>query len=195
MNKKLYRDEYHKVFGGVCSGLAEYFDMDVTVVRLLFVFSFFAMGVGFLPYVVLWIVLPKKGYVYPGYNNPFVDYRVPPQQSAESSNVPPFRTDRFTNTNYDFSAPVNFPPARRSNAGIIAGTVLVVVGAIILANEFNFFPDFDLDKLWPIVLVVVGGALIASGQGKYPWQQENWHNQPVSKTANEQDQTEDTSAL
>ena len=70
MNKKLYRDEYHKVLGGVCSGLAEYFDMDVTVVRLLFAFTFFIMGVGFIPYIILWIVLPKKGYIFNNFNNP-----------------------------------------------------------------------------------------------------------------------------
>jgi len=49
MNKKLYRDEYHRVLGGVCSGLAEYFDMDVTVVRLLFAFTVIIMGVGVIP--------------------------------------------------------------------------------------------------------------------------------------------------
>src|ERR1700733_15785191 len=88
MDKKLYRDEYHKVLGGVCSGLAEYFEMDVTVVRLLFAFTFFIMGVGFIPYIILWIVLPKKGYVY---NNPTVDYRVPPQQPSDGpqSTTPP----------------------------------------------------------------------------------------------------------
>ncbi len=88
MNKKLYRDEYHKVLGGVCSGLAEYFEMDVTVVRLLFAFTFFIMGVGFIPYIILWIVLPKKGYLYNNYNNPTVDYTVPPQQPADQSGQP-----------------------------------------------------------------------------------------------------------
>src|ERR1700761_5608313 len=87
MNKKLYRNEYNKVIGGVCSGLGEYFDMDVTLVRLLFAFTFFIMGVGFIPYIILWIVLPKKGYVYNSFNSPKVDYTVPPQ--SDSTFTPP----------------------------------------------------------------------------------------------------------
>jgi phage shock protein PspC (stress-responsive transcriptional regulator) len=59
MNKKLYRDEFHQKIGGVCAGLAEYFEADVTLIRVLFVF-FGCMSVGVLVYFVLWIVLPKK---------------------------------------------------------------------------------------------------------------------------------------
>ena len=77
MEKKLYRDEYRKKIGGVCAGLAEYFDMDVAIIRALFVLTFIFMGTGFMAYIVLWIVIPNKGV---GYFNPNVDYRVPPQQ-------------------------------------------------------------------------------------------------------------------
>src|SRR3954465_12935519 len=96
MEKKLYRDEHHKVLGGVCAGLAEYFDVDVSIIRVLFALSLVLKGVGFVPYIILWIVLPRKSYnfndpgykpgVTPGFNpnfsNPFstphVDYTVPP---------------------------------------------------------------------------------------------------------------------
>ncbi len=57
--KKLYRDEDSKVLGGVCSGLAAYFGIDVTVVRLLFAIGFFVFGIGFLTYIILWIIAPK----------------------------------------------------------------------------------------------------------------------------------------
>jgi phage shock protein C len=169
MNKKLYRDEYHKVIGGVCAGLAEYFDMDVTVVRLLVAFGVFMGGLSVVPYIILWIVLPKKGYVYPGFNNPTVDYTVPPQQGAEP--VSNFQTGNP----YSFSQPVSFPPKKRSNAGIIVGAILIFIGAIILADEYNFIPDFDWDKLWPVVLVIVGGAIIVSGQKTNPWEKADWH--------------------
>jgi phage shock protein PspC (stress-responsive transcriptional regulator) len=182
MNKKLYRDEYHKVFGGVCSGLADYFDMDVTIVRLLFAFTFFIMGVGFIPYIILWIVLPKKGYSYPGYNNPAVDYTVPPQQPADAFYTPPFKTDNtYTGSPYGFPPPGNMPPKQKSNAGIIAGLVLIMIGAAILADEYDIIPDFDWGKLWPFILVIVGGALIASGQKKRPWENQNWKNPAASE--------------
>ena len=189
MNKKLYRDEYHKVFGGVCSGLADYFDMDVTVVRLLFAFTFFIMGVGFVPYIILWIVLPKKGYPYPGYNNPSVDYTVPPQQPAGDFYTPPYQAgNTFTGEPQTFSSPLGYKPKPRSNAGVITGMVLIIIGAAILADEYNIIPDFDWDRLWPVVLVIVGGALIASGQKTHPWEKQNWQHpaeKPVSESGPE----------
>ncbi len=57
--KKFYRDNDNKVLGGVCSGLAAYFGVDITVIRLLFVLSVFLFGTGFLAYIILWIVAPK----------------------------------------------------------------------------------------------------------------------------------------
>ncbi|WP_435357412.1 PspC domain-containing protein [Emticicia sp. SJ17W-69] len=57
--KKFYRDNDSKVLGGVCSGLAAYFGVDITVIRLLFVLGVFLFGTGFLAYIILWIVAPK----------------------------------------------------------------------------------------------------------------------------------------
>jgi phage shock protein PspC (stress-responsive transcriptional regulator) len=187
MNKKLYRDEYHKVFGGVCSGLAEYFDMDVVVVRLLFAFTFLIMGVGFIPYIVLWIVLPKKGYIYNNFNNPTVDYTVPPPTppGGQFNTPPPQPENTFGNNPYS-----DFPPPRqRSNAGVIIGLVLIVLGAAILVDEYDIIPDFDFERIWPVILVIVGGALIASGQRKHPWEKadsKSSYNKETSATANPQ---------
>ena len=52
--KRLYRDENHKVIGGVCSGLANYFGIDVVVVRVIFVILAFAGGLSIIPYLILW---------------------------------------------------------------------------------------------------------------------------------------------
>jgi phage shock protein PspC (stress-responsive transcriptional regulator) len=59
-SKKLYRDENDKVIGGVCSGLANYFNVDVVVVRILFVILAVSFGVGIIPYLVLWIAVPSS---------------------------------------------------------------------------------------------------------------------------------------
>jgi phage shock protein C len=56
--KKLMRSSTNKKLGGVCSGLAEYFDMDVTLVRVLWLLVVLCGGTGILLYVILWIVLP-----------------------------------------------------------------------------------------------------------------------------------------
>ncbi len=57
--RRLYRDPDHRVFGGVTSGLANYLGIDIVVMRLIFLVSFFVYGIGFLPYIILWIVVPK----------------------------------------------------------------------------------------------------------------------------------------
>jgi len=203
MNKKLYRDEYHKVLGGVCSGLAEYFEMDVTIVRLLFAFTFFIMGVGFIPYIILWIVLPKKGYIFNNYNNPTVDYTVPPQQPGGQFNTPPqqsgspFGASPYSASPFGSNPVGNMPPKQKSNAGIIVGMVLIFVGGVILINEYDLIPDFDFDRIWPVILVLVGGALIVSGQRTHPWEQHNWKKDDKNENPSTENPTatEDTTTV
>ncbi len=67
--KKLYRSRRDKMLGGVCAGIAEYFGIDTTLVRLIFAFMFFGMGIGFLPYLVMWIVIPEE----PDYDELIID--------------------------------------------------------------------------------------------------------------------------
>jgi len=57
--KKMYRNPEDRVMGGVSSGIAVYFGVDVTIVRLLFVLSIFFAGTGLIVYLVLWIILPE----------------------------------------------------------------------------------------------------------------------------------------
>jgi phage shock protein PspC (stress-responsive transcriptional regulator) len=52
------RSSTDKKLGGVCAGLAEYFDMDTTLVRVLWLLVVLCGGTGILLYVILWIVLP-----------------------------------------------------------------------------------------------------------------------------------------
>lgn len=63
-DQTLYRDDEDKKIGGVCSGLAHYFDVDTALVRVLFVvFAMFGGG-GILGYLILWVVLDPAP---PGY--------------------------------------------------------------------------------------------------------------------------------
>ena len=57
--KKLYRNPDEKVIGGIANGIATFLDIDVTVIRVLFVLSIFLGGSGLLIYIVLWIILPE----------------------------------------------------------------------------------------------------------------------------------------
>jgi len=59
--KRLYRSDRDKMIGGVCGGIAEYFTLDPTLVRLGYiVLSIFTVFSGILAYFILWIVVPKR---------------------------------------------------------------------------------------------------------------------------------------
>jgi phage shock protein PspC (stress-responsive transcriptional regulator) len=59
VHKRLYRDKENSFLGGVASGIAAYFRIDPLVVRLCWVFSVFFAGFGILPYLLLWVFVPK----------------------------------------------------------------------------------------------------------------------------------------
>ena len=59
--KKLYRSRYQKMIAGICGGLAEYFDLDVSIIRILWVIgTLLSAGVGILVYIVMLIVFPEQ---------------------------------------------------------------------------------------------------------------------------------------
>ncbi len=59
-SKRLYRSDKDKMIGGVAGGIAEYFNMDPTLIRFLWIIIFFAGGSGLLLYIILWIIVPAK---------------------------------------------------------------------------------------------------------------------------------------
>lgn len=60
MTKRLYKIENGKKLCGVCGEIAEYFNIDATIVGLLWVVLFFCIGTGILAYIVAAIIMPKK---------------------------------------------------------------------------------------------------------------------------------------
>ncbi len=60
MEKRFYLSTTDKKIGGVCGGLAEYFNIDSLLVRIGFIVLFFGLGTGLLAYILLWILAPKS---------------------------------------------------------------------------------------------------------------------------------------
>lgn len=58
--KRLYRSRTDRMIGGVCGGLANYLNIDPTLIRLFFVLLFFGVGTGPLLYLIMWIVVPEE---------------------------------------------------------------------------------------------------------------------------------------
>ena len=63
MAKRLYRNTDNKMIGVVCSGIAEYFDLDPTLVRIGWLIAFFCAGTGLLAYFIAMAIMPAKTYI------------------------------------------------------------------------------------------------------------------------------------
>ena len=195
MDRKLYRDEYHKKIAGVCAGLAEYFNIDVAIVRVFFVLAMIFHGGGLLIYIIFWIALPKKPFLY----DPTVDYRVPPQNPGDKENTfggnpfqnnpygnNPYQNDPYPNNSFQNQAGQPFPVQPPRNTGslvaIVFGVILIVIGGSILLDDFDILPDWDFERLWPIILIVVGCGIMLSGERKKPWEHADWNKANTNET-------------
>jgi len=135
MTKRLYRSPDGKFIGGVATGIAEYFDIDPVLVRLLFVVLTFINGIGILAYIILWIVVPYKPTL------PVSTTATEAEGSVSSSDQIPAGTTASHN-------------ASASSFGII----LIGLGVLFLLN--NFIPSFSLRDFWPLILIAVGGGML-----------------------------------
>jgi phage shock protein C len=59
-DKKLYKNKAEGKLFGVCAGLADYFNVDVVLIRVLWVLAVFGLGTGFLAYFVAALIIPEK---------------------------------------------------------------------------------------------------------------------------------------
>ncbi|MEO8795230.1 MAG: PspC domain-containing protein [Daejeonella sp.] len=150
MEKKLNRNEQEKMVAGVCAGLAEYFDIDVTWVRIAFVVLTLAGFSGVLAYIVLWIAVPAKPFDYNSYRT---DYRV--YEDAKTGAPDYVAADQpYTKE--------KFKSRKSGNGRMIVGLMLLLFGGFFLMDEFNIIPYwFDFEKLWPLVFIIPGILMIA----------------------------------
>jgi len=58
--KRLFRSRRDRILGGVCGGLGNYLNVDPVLVRVVWAILFFAAGVGFLAYILAWIIIPEE---------------------------------------------------------------------------------------------------------------------------------------
>jgi len=58
--RKVKRDSYNGILGGVCEGLGEYFSIDPVIIRLMFIATSVMLGRGILTYIIAWIIIPDR---------------------------------------------------------------------------------------------------------------------------------------
>jgi len=130
------------MIAGVAGGLAEYFDIDPTLVRVLFIVGVF-LGGGILAYIILWIVVPEK---------PLVDFYQGSGETKTEKDTPSGTAKNFS-SNADQIVLEN-----RSNRVVLTGVILICLGLIFLLD--NFIPGFDLTDYWPVILIAIGIGII-----------------------------------
>jgi phage shock protein C len=138
MAKKLYRSRTDSMIAGVCGGLAEYFDIDPTLVRLAAVALTLAGGSGILAYLIFWFVIPQK--------------------TIESSD---------TGVNSPAAAVGDdAPDGEHHTASIFIGVILVALGFLFLMGNIIKFAWFSFSKLWPLILIAIGALIVVKGAGR-----------------------------
>jgi phage shock protein C len=58
--KRLFRSRQTRVLGGVCGGLGNYLNIDPVLIRVIWAVLIFAVGLGFLAYIIAWIIIPEE---------------------------------------------------------------------------------------------------------------------------------------
>jgi phage shock protein C len=199
MEKRLFRNENDKVIAGVSSGVATYMEVDVTIIRLLFVLSsIFLMGTGILVYIVMWIVVPVNYSPTARYGkfNDFFKFQQPTEttyqesgtfgaaESAKAESAPNWSSSTFSESDFKKSNPADYKFIKKnSDTGrTIGGLFLLVIGMYFLLNEFNIIPHwFSLGRLWPLIFVAIGISFIAKSKRPNTW--EDWKKQQDEEVA------------
>ncbi len=156
MERRLYRSRSDRMIWGVCGGLAKYFDMDPTIVRVITVLVMLTTGVGILAYIILALVVPLEG-----------------SKAAEPKDTIKENVEEMKETARELGREIQSTLAgeegkseevakirhrRRNTLGII----LIVLGILFLLGSFNLFWWFRWSTLWPLILVAIGVLIIFS---------------------------------
>ena len=146
MSGRLERSRTNRVISGVCGGIAEYLDIDATLVRVVMVILAFPFGVGVLIYFLLLFLMPN-----PGEAPPFVR----PVATDQTAVVDP-AADPAAARVARVADPAEME--RRRNG---LGLLLVAVGIVFMLGNVGVFRFIDWHFIWPLVLIAVGVYFIA----------------------------------
>lgn len=152
MNRRLYRCRQDRLLAGVASGIAEYFEVDATIVRVLWIISIFFGGLGLFAYIVLAIIMPQEP-----------ELTTTPATDATGEATPPSPSGWH-------SAPATHRHVNRDNGRIVtfAGIALILFGALALVGIY--LPDLaDGGRfLWPAFVLGIGVLLVIGAMRREP---------------------------
>lgn len=136
-HKRLYRSDRDSVLLGVLGGMAEYFEVDSTVIRVLFIFlAVVTGGLAIIAYFLAALVMPRR----PGGDGGGgrADWEESPPRTANGD--------------------------RPGRLRILAALFLIIVGAAVLLDNFGPRTEWLNRIIWPAVLIILGIAVLISGR-------------------------------
>lgn len=148
MAKKLYRSRRQRMLGGVSGGLAEYFDVDVTIIRLVWVLTFFAGGSGFLAYIIAWVVIPEP---------PVFVEELPAAEEFAAEGAGEETTEAAATEDAQRGA----EDSKRGDGSKIIGLILILLGLYLAAGQL--MPRFFIRTYWPVALIALGLFFLVRG--------------------------------
>jgi phage shock protein C len=159
MEKRLYRSRKDRMLFGVCGGLAEYFNIDPVIIRVIFIITIFFGGLGILAYVILAIVVPLESSQSTEPRQTIRENVEEMRQTAE--NVGKDIHSTFSSTEKKTETPV-VREHHHSNAPLIIGLIILIVGVLALIGSVSsFYLSWRFWAIfWPIVLIIIGVLII-----------------------------------
>ena len=148
-NKKIYRKTDDCIVAGVCGGLADYFEIDETLVRVIFVLLAIGGGSGVLIYLVLWLIIPKEGK-----ENKKVNWEENVKEFTEDVSKKAKTVDKEIKKEIKVE---KIKPEKRQ--GSFLGLILILWGGILLVNQVAPML-IEWEYVWPGMLIFLGGYLM-----------------------------------
>jgi len=150
MPSRLERSTRNRMWSGVCGGIAEYFQVDPTLVRAFFVIATILSGGLFLiVYIALIVIMPVHG--QPG-TGMFTQSTTPPSTTSSATSS---ADDPASSATQSF-APVPHDPAAAARRREAAGWLLVALGIVFLLAQAGAFRLVQWNYIWPIALIAIG---------------------------------------
>ena len=141
-NKKIFRSIDDYMIAGVCGGLADYFKIDSSLIRIIFVLLILSGGSGILIYFILWLVVPKKEGIEKEINR---EEKI--KEFAEDVK------DRAKSMAKEIKIDTKIKKPRK-NINIL-GIILVMVGIVAVWNQISPI-TIQWNLFWPGLLILVG---------------------------------------
>jgi phage shock protein C len=146
-----------RIVWGVCGGIAEYFRIDPTIVRLVWIFITLTYGIGLLIYIIAAIVIPEKGSV-----KQTGAYTGPETHDSFGGNSDSDMTGQTAVENADDWKTVPEKPKYDSTKSrTIIGLILIACGVLYILKQFFSWADFRY--IVPAIIVLIGGLIIFAG--------------------------------